>query len=485
MLPLLYFKMKGIFLNNVNLAKQQATILVADDDEDIRLALELMLMANNYNVIEASNAKEVIIQTERQKPSLVLLDMNFSRDTTSGQEGLDILNQLKQSNIPVILMTAWGSIELAVNGLKQGACDFIEKPWQKEKLLNSIEQQLNFSRIKQEHQGYRQLLSAQKTLSLSAIPNTQHWVCQSKAMLAIEQLVAQIAPTDANVLILGENGTGKSLLAERIHQLSAREDNPLITVNMAAIPDNLFESELFGHQKGAFTDAKQNRVGRFQLADQGTLFFDEIGSLPLTLQPKLLRVLETGQYEILGSSQTQVANVRLISATNADLTQLVSDGTFRQDLLYRLNTLVVTMPPLRERLDDIQPLAENFIAKFSQKYHKPLFVLSTSALNKLKHHSWPGNIRELSHVIERAVLLATEEIITDQQLLLELVNTESSAEKNAMKLQPLEHAERALIEKAMHVTSGHVIEAAKLLEISRNALYRRLEKFDISFDVNE
>lgn len=481
MLPLLICSTKGLFLNNANAAKQQATILIADDDEDIRLALELMLMANNYKVIEASNAKEVIIQTERQKPNLVLLDMNFSRDTTSGQEGLDILNQLKQSNIPVILMTAWGSIELAVNGLKQGACDFIEKPWQKEKLLNSIEQQLSFSRIKQEHQGYRQLLSAEQPDLPSSSGNAQNWVCQSKAMLAIEQLVTQIAPTDANVLILGENGTGKSLLAERIHQLSTRKTNPLITVNMAAIPDNLFESELFGHQKGAFTDAKQNRIGRFQLADQGSLFFDEIGSLPLALQPKLLRVLETGQYEIVGSSQTQVANIRLISATNANLTQLVSDGAFRQDLLYRLNTLVITMPPLRERLNDIQPLAESFIAKFSQRYHKPLLALSTSAIEKLKHHHWPGNIRELSHVIERAVLLTTEQIITEQQLLLESIGTENKT----ITLQPLEQAERALIEKTMAVTSGHVIEAAKLLEISRNALYRRLEKFNISFDVNE
>lgn len=464
-----------------NSSSHQATILIADDDEDIRLALELMLMTKNYKIIEASNAKEVIIQTERQKPDLVLLDMNFSRDTTSGQEGLDILKQLKQSNIPVILMTAWGSIELAVNGLQQGACDFIEKPWQKEKLLNSIAQQLSFSRIKEEHQGYRQLLSAKPTALIKNTDGHQAWICQSKAMLAIEQLVTQIAPTDANVLILGENGTGKSLLAERIHQLSIRQNNPLITVNMAAIPDNLFESELFGHQKGAFTDAKQHRVGRFQLADQGTLFFDEIGSLPLTLQPKLLRVLETGQYEILGSSQTQVANVRLISATNANLTKLVGDGTFRQDLLYRLNTLVITMPALRERLDDIQPLAENFIIKFSQKYHKSQLVLSTTAINKLKHHTWPGNIRELSHVIERAVLLATAETITDQQLLLDITDTQNQG----IKLQPLEQAERLLIEKAMEVTSGHVIDAAKLLEISRNALYRRLEKFNISFDDKE
>ncbi len=445
---------------------KNATILIADDDEDIRFALNLLLSAQGYQIIEAANAKEIIIESNRQQPDLVLLDMNFSRDTTSGQEGLAILEQLQPLNIPVILMTAWGSIELAVEGLQKGANDFIEKPWNKIKLLNSIKQQLSFSRVKEQNQGYRQLLASD---------NKKAWVCQSESMQAIETLVTQIAPTDANILILGENGTGKSLLAERIHQLSSRQQAPLIAVNMAAIPDNLFESELFGHQKGAFTDAKQNRVGRFQLADKGTLFFDEIGSLPLTLQPKLLRVLETGHYEILGSSQTQVADVRLISATNANLNQLVSEQAFRQDLLYRLNTIVITIPPLRERLEDISALANCFIAKFSEKYHKPTLIISQCALSKLKQHNWPGNIREFSHVIERAVLLTSGREITAQQLVLE----NSDHANDAVILQPLEQAEKQLIEKAMSVTGGQVIEAAKLLDISRNALYRRLEKFAI------
>ena len=447
----------------------KATLLIADDDEDIRLALELLLSSENYQIIEAANAKDVIIKVSRHQPDLILLDMNFSRDTTSGQEGLDILSQLKSHNIPVILMTAWGSIELAVKGLKQGASDFIEKPWNKIKLLNSIEQQLSFSRIKEEHQGYRQLL---------AEAESKAWICHSNSMLAIEQLVKQIAPTDANVLILGENGTGKSLLAERIHQLSSRQSSPFISLNMAAIPETLFESELFGHQKGAFTDAKQNRVGRFQLADRGSLFFDEIGSLPLSLQPKLLRVLETGQYEILGSSHTQKTDVRLISATNADLSQLVAEKAFRQDLLYRLNTLVITIPPLRERIEDIAPLAINFIRQFSTKYHKSTLTLSQGAIEKLKQHSWPGNIRELSHTIERAVLLAMNNEITAAQLLLDSADVSSTT----IALQPLEQAEKQLIEKAMAVTSGQVLEAAKLLDISRNALYRRLEKFGIKHE---
>jgi DNA-binding NtrC family response regulator len=341
-------------MNQLENSEESQTILVADDDDDIRLALELLLVTNGYRVIHAANAREVQSQADREMPNLVLLDMNFSRDTTSGREGLDILSKLVVANIPVILMTAWGSIELAVVGLKQGASDFIEKPWDKQRLLSSIKQQLSASKIKQEHQGYRQLLSSAPIDSRNRASEQDNWICQSLAMQAIEQLVQQIAPTDANVLILGENGTGKSLLAERIHQLSGRRDEPLISVNMAAIPDNLFESELFGHQKGAFTDAKQHRIGRFQLADKGSLFFDEIGSLALHLQPKLLRVLETGQYEILGSSQTQSANVRLISATNADLNELVADKSFRQDLLYRLNTIVITMPSLRERIKDIQ-----------------------------------------------------------------------------------------------------------------------------------
>ncbi|QBG36910.1 sigma-54-dependent transcriptional regulator [Litorilituus sediminis] len=446
-----------------------ATILIADDDEDIRLALNLLLSSEGYQTVEASNSKEITITANNQKPDLILLDMNFSRDTTSGQEGLAILEQLAPLNIPIILMTAWGSIELAVQGLRQGAVDFIEKPWNKLKLLNSIKQQLNSATLNQQNQGYRQLLSTE---------HSKPWLAQAKSMQAIEAIVEQIAPTDANVLILGENGTGKSLLAERIHQLSQRKHAPLISVNMAAIPDNLFESELFGHQKGAFTDAKQNRVGRFQLADKGTLFFDEIGSLPLSLQPKLLRVLETGQYEVLGSSQTQTANVRLISATNADLNNLVQEQAFRQDLLYRLNTMVITLPPLRERLEDIEPLANSFIDKFSAKYQKTAAKLSESAIKQLKQHQWPGNIRELSHVIERAVLLTSSDEISPQALLIE----SNQNQVNAVTLQPLEVAEQQLIEKAMSVCNGQVSEAAKILEISRNALYRRLEKFNISYE---
>jgi DNA-binding NtrC family response regulator len=448
-----------------------ATILLADDDEDIRLALSLLLSGEGYQILEADSAKSTIIQANQQQPDLILLDMNFSRDTTSGKEGLEILAQLKPMSIPVILMTAWSSVELAVDGLKLGATDFIEKPWNKHKLLNSVSGQLKLATLKEEHQGYRQLLAGD---------DIKDWVCHAPAMQSIEQLINQIAPTDANILILGENGTGKSLLAQRIHQLSSRHQGPLIIVNMAAIPENLFESELFGHQKGAFTDAKQHRTGRFQLANQGTLFLDEIGTLPLNLQPKLLRVLETGQYEILGSSQTQVANVRLISATNANLSQMVGQGQFRQDLLYRLNTMVITIPPLRLRIDDIKPLVAQFIRQFCRKYKKTALTLNPQALSILQNYPWPGNIRELSHVIERAVLLSTGDEITPQQLILDAVQANET--NKSLPLQTLEETEKQLINQAMDKTDGQVIEAAKLLGISRNALYRRMEKHGIEHD---
>ena len=448
----------------------KATILIADDDEDIRLALSLLLSTEGYQILEAANPKEITLMVNQQNPDLVLLDMNFSRDTTSGREGLEQLAMLAEQELPVILMTAWGSIELAVQGLQQGAVDFIEKPWDKHRLLKSIKQQLQVHSLKQQNSGYKALLS-------SGQPN---WISESPAMKSLDAMVEQVAKTDANVLILGENGTGKSQLAKRLHQLSAREQGPFISVNMAAIPDNLFESELFGHQKGAFTDAKQNRSGRFELAHGGSLFLDEIGTLPLALQPKLLRVLETGEYEVLGSSKTQLANVRLISATNADLQQMVTDKAFRQDLLFRLNTLVLTLPPLRERQADIAPLAAHFLAQFAQRYQKSGLSLGQDAVVALKRHDWPGNVRELSHVIERAVLLSTGEIIGAGQLMID--GQSQPVAPATLEVQPLEQVEQQMIHLALEQTGGQVAQAATLLGISRNALYRRLEKFGISHD---
>lgn len=452
------------------------TLLICDDDADIRLALSLLLANHGYQIIEADCAKAVITSAERHRPDLILLDMNFSRDTTSGNEGLELVTQLSSLDIPIILMTAWGSIELAVKGLQSGAIDFIEKPWNKNKLLNSIKQQLKLGQLGRENKAFKRLLT----------PNAnEEWTALSPSMLKVNSLIAQIAPTDANILILGENGTGKSLLAKRIHQFSQRSQQPLVEVNMAAIPANLFESELFGHQKGAFTDAKESRIGRFQLSKDSTLFLDEIGALPLELQPKLLRVLETGNYEVVGSSKTLHSNARIISATNADLSQLVTDGLFRQDLLYRLNTFVIEIPPLRQRIEDIDSLSRLFINRYCAKYNKQVSQLTGDALKRLMTHAWPGNIRELQHVIERAVLISeSNEILLEHILLDQSMNGHSAEKRGDLATDNLSLADNEvdLIHRAIHQANGQVIGAAKLLGISRNSLYRRLDKYEINYD---
>lgn len=453
-------------------------VVVVDDDEDIRLALSMLLTNEGYQVMEAGSPAELAIITARVKPKLVLLDMNFSRDTTSGIEGLEVLSQLTQQGISTVLMTAWGNIELAVNGMQRGAADFIEKPWDNQKLLRIVEKHLDRD-INVKPASKR--LPSKKADELT-------WIAESQSMQQLEAMITQVADTQASVLILGENGTGKSLLAQRLHQLSGRNSAPFVAVNMAAIPENLFESELFGHKKGAFTDAHENRQGRFELAQHGTLFLDEIGTLPANVQPKMLRVLESGEFEPVGASQTLHADVRMISATNADLDQLVASGEFRRDLKFRLNTFVLTLPPLRDRQEDIAPLCNNLIAKFSAKYHKPLLTLSSDVMAILKKHSWPGNIRELSHVIERAVILCREtEIVSEHIMLPEQASNELAADKLAVdelvaddkELRPLDDIEFEMIRKALKKYQGHISKAATALGISRNALYRRMEKYQL------
>lgn len=439
-------------------------ILVADDDADICLALDLLLSSAGYQVVTVQHPQHVLAACAAEKPDLVLLDMNFRTDTTSGQEGLVLLAQLQASQIPVILMTAWASVELAVKGMQQGACHFIQKPWHNQQLLQLISQQLAHQQLQQENQQLKQLLN----------PDETPWVAVSPAMQQLELLIQQIAPTDANILILGENGTGKSQLAQRIHQLSQRRAASFINVNMAAIPDTLFEAELFGHEKGAFTDARQRRIGRFALAHQGTLFLDEIGCLPLSLQPKLLRVLESGSFEAVGSSQSQTSNARIISATNAGLSSMVSSGLFRQDLFYRLNTLVIELPPLRLRLDDLAALAQLALQRCCQKYQKPAKQLSNAALRQLHHYHWPGNVRELNHVIERAVLLATSQVIDVDLLVLQ---QPAIAEQTGPERLNLADMEQKLIKQALAQTGNQLSAAADLLGITRHALARRLEKY--------
>ncbi len=439
-----------------------ALILVADDDEDICLALDLLLSSAGFRVVTVQDPK-LLMQTCLQKPDLVLLDMNFRKDTTSGQEGLALLEQLNAAHIPVILMTAWASVELAVQGMLQGARHFIQKPWHNRQLLQLVKQQLEHQQLQQENQQLKQLL----------LPEQAAWIAVSPVMQQLEQLVRQVAATDANILILGENGTGKSQLAQRLHQLSDRQQASFISVNMAAIPDTLFEAELFGHEKGAFTDAKQRRVGRFALAHQGTLFLDEIGCLPLYLQPKLLRVLESGAYEAIGASQSQHSNARIISATNADLSQMVQKGLFRQDLLYRLNTLVLQMPALRQRLADIPALADLAITHCCQKYRKPQMKLTKDAITLLQSYSWPGNVRELNHVIERAVLLNNSDILDSAELAMQGMMGNEQTELQTLDLAAME---QQLIRRALLQTGHQLTEAAALLGITRHALARRLEK---------
>lgn len=443
-------------------------VIIVDDDPDIRLALVMLLSSHGYQTVEAETPEQLFALLERMTPAMVLLDMNFHRDTTSGDEGLSILRRLSAMRLPVVLITAWASIDLAVKGMQLGALDFIEKPWNKQRLLSIV----------QKHLAPESLAS---TSSADGDDQTM-WVAESQSMKALESMVRQIAPTDANVLILGENGTGKSALAKRIHALSKRNGGPFVSVNMATVPENLFESELFGHRAGAFTDAKHHRQGRIERAATGTLFLDEIGTMPVTVQPKLLRVLETGEYEVLGASQTQRANVRLISATNADLNALIEHGAFRRDLLFRLNTFALTLPPLRSRPDDIALLAMQMITAVSKKYQRPCPLLTDEALVKLKQHSWPGNVRELSHVIERAVLLSSSDTVLAEHLMLQ---ANKPNEVSTHEVKALEDMEKELILLALEQQHGNVTKAADVLGISRNALYRRMEKFGFSNTRNE
>ena len=395
------------------------------------------------------------------------------RETSRQKEGLDMLKALKDKNhhFPVIVMTAWSTVEIAVEAIKLGAKDFIEKPWKNQRLVRIIEQQFQLGSVQLENTRLKAQRSTNEVFMLG----------ESAAMQLVLTQAKKLAVTDTPILITGENGTGKSMLANFIHQHSARCNESYVTVNMGAIPETLFESELFGHTKGAFTDAKKDRMGRFEAAEGGSLFLDEIGTIPLNLQPKLLRVLESGEFEPVGSSKTLQAQVRLIAASNIDFQQAIAQGDFRQDLYYRINTIVLDIPPLRKRTEDILPLAEHFLAQKSQKYNKSDLFLSEQAKTALNHYDWPGNIRELSHVIERTVLLSdTNEIeitgLTDQ---LSLGDGGTNTNNGEMPFMTIDEAEQQLIKQALHKSQGRVIEAGQLLGLGKNAIYRRLEKYQI------
>ncbi len=459
-------------------------ILIADDQSDVLVALRLLLKSDGYACVTAESPAAALAALAKQSFDAALIDLNYSRDTTSGDEGMALLAALRAADgdLPVVVMTAWGTIDIAVRAMRAGAADFIEKPWDNRRLLNVLAAQVKLSR------GSRReaRLGAENALLRGA---DEPFIAQAESMQPVLEMLRRVAPTEANVLILGENGTGKGVVARRIHALSGRAGQPLIKVNMGGINEHVFESEMFGHVRGAFTDAKVDRIGRFELADGGSLFLDEIANIPPSQQPKLLRVLEDGELERVGSSRTLKVDVRLISATNADLRAEVAAGSFRKDLLFRLNTVEIRLPPLRERGADILPMAADFLARFARRYARSDLRLSDTAQRALLTYSWPGNVRELSHVIERAVLMCAGQEIRELDFSLDLAppvatasasaraKARASAEVSAS--QTLEQAEQAMIRNALDDCGGNIQRAAEALGLSRGALYRRLEKFGL------
>jgi len=446
-------------------------ILIADDQADVLKALGLLLKPEGYTIETASSAAEIREAVKSYDFDVVLMDMNYVRGETSGQQGLDVLSAIRQTDqtLPVVVMTAWSSIELAVEAMRRGARDFVAKPWKNERLLSILRTQVELGRaLRKSHQ-----LEEENTLLRDA--QSLRLIAESPAMQPVLETIARVGPSDASVLITGENGSGKGVVAQALHAASHRKSRNLVTVNTASIPETVFESELFGHTAGAFTDAKSNRLGRFQLADHGTLFLDEIATIPVQLQPKLLRVLESGEFESIGSSKTCSVDVRVLSATNADLSEAVQKGCFRQDLFYRLNTVHIHIPPLRDRKEDIPLLADHFLRGYVTKYRKSIEGFDPAVIPSLYDYPWPGNVRELDHTIERAVLMSQGRLIQLKDLGLQLVPDLGPS----FETMTLEELERWALRKALKRSGGDVSKAADALGLSRGALYRRLEKYDI------
>src|SRR5262250_1981021 len=387
-------------------------VLIADDQPDVIEALRLLLKGEGFQTEAVTSPAGILRALESHEFDCLLMDLNYTRDTTSGQEGLELLSSIRSidSTVPVVVMTAWGSVKIAVDAMRLGARDFIQKPWENERLLSIIRTQTELARALRKGQ---RLEAENLVLRDQKRPRI---IAESSAMHPVLQLIDRIGPSEANVLITGEHGTGKGLVAQSLYAISPRSSKPLVTVNAGGLSEGVFESELFGHVKGAFTDAKSDRVGRFELADGGTLFLDEIANVTLNLQAKLLRVIETGEFERVGSSRTRKVNVRIISATNADLAQDVAAGRFRQDLLFRLNTIEIRLPPLRERREDLPLLAQHFLRQHAQRYRKRLTGFESGAMQTLLEHSWPGNVRELDHAVERAVLMAQGTLVRPTDL---------------------------------------------------------------------
>jgi DNA-binding NtrC family response regulator len=447
-------------------------ILVADDQRDVLEALAMSLHARGFDV-EITHSPQIVLELLRVgQYDTLLLDLNYTRDTTSGQEGLKLLDRISEidNQLPVIVMTAWGTIDLAVQAVRRGARDFVEKPWNDEELAAKIRMSADLYRALR----HAQRLEAENKLLQSQAPRL---IANAPAMLPIMNLISRVGSSEANVLITGEHGSGKEVVAQTLHALSLRADKPLIMVNTGGLPEGTFESELFGHVKGAFTDAKTDRVGRFEMADQGTIFLDEIANVPLRQQAKLLRVLESGEMERVGSSRTQQINVRVLSATNANLQEACAAGEFREDLLFRLNTIQIKIPPLRERPEDVPALSAHFLGKYCGRYKKNVRGFKRDTMEQLLRYPWPGNVRELDHTVERATIMCQGDLIDLSDLGLQSSTYTAGPSLDTMSL---EDAEQLLISKALARYKGNVKQAAQVLGLSRGTFYRRMEKYGLN-----
>jgi len=449
-------------------------LLIADDQPHILEALELLLRPEGYRLVSARTPAEALARFAESEFDGLLIDLNYSRDTTSGKEGLDLISAIRarEAHLPVIVMTAWASVDLAVDAMRRGASDFIQKPWDNTRLLTILRTQTELFALQRRTQ---RLEAENRLLRAEGAPE---FLAESPSMHPVVELMTRVGPSDASILITGEHGTGKEVVAQTIHRLSQRAHRSLIAVNTGALPDGTFESELFGHVKGSFTDARADRIGRFELASGGTLFLDEIANIPPRQQAKLLRVLETGEFERVGSSTTRTVDVRMLSATNADLRAATAAGEFREDLLFRLNTVEIRLPALRERREDIPILAAHFLSRYSGRYRRPISGIEPAALQAILDYPWPGNVRELDHTIERAVLMARGTQLQAADLGL-YAQTPTGSAQQALDDLSLEAVEAVLVRKALGRSNGNVSHAAEALGLSRGALYRRMEKYNL------
>jgi DNA-binding NtrC family response regulator len=446
-------------------------VLVADDQPSILEAVELLLQPQGIQVDTVRSPQLLLEALGQSDYDVLLIDLNYTRDTTSGQEGLDLLARIHEldARLPVIVMTAWGNIDLAVESIKRGARDFVQKPWENERLISII-------RVHAElHQALRRARQLELENRLLRAEGMPEFIAGAPNMQPVLELIAQVGPSDANVLITGEHGTGKEIVAKLLHAASPRARMALVAVNAGGLPEGTFESEIFGHVKGAFTDARTDRVGRFELANGGTLFLDEIANVPLRQQAKLLRVLETGELERVGSSQTRRVDVRVLSATNAQLTEEAAAGNFREDLLFRINTVEIHLPALRDRREDIPLLATHFLQRNRTRYRKQVTAFSASAMQQMMQYAWPGNVRELEHAVERAVLLCRGEEIEPSNLAMAPGRPSAPSFDN----MSIDEVESLLIRKVLRRCDGNISQASEALGLSRAALYRRIEKYGL------